>query len=310
MTKRVLIAVSIVAALALLGWFSISQSSNNSAAPSTTAMSSMTMGETNNSATETDAAMPMPGTSMGHSGAMTGMKPLVAGANGTRASAGGLTLEPKHAMFTAGQTMQWQLHVVDHMGMPITKFQRDQTKLMHLIVVRTDLTGYQHVHPVLGRDGIFTIDLRLPRPGSYRAIADFTTSGRRYALGVSIHVPGAGIQAALPPEAMNASVDGFSVEAIHGMPMAGKESELQFVVRQNGKPVVQLLPYLGAYGHLVALRKPDLAYSHVHPTSDDRSKGFVRFVADFPTGGAYRLFLQFRTSSGVHTAPFTINVQS
>jgi hypothetical protein len=241
---------------------------------------------------------------------MSGMKPLVAGANGTRASAGGLTLEPKHAMFMAGQTTQWQLRVVDHMGMPVTKFERDQTKLMHLIVVRTDLTDYQHVHPVLGRGGIFTINLRLSRPGSYRAIADFTTGGRRYALGVPIQVPGAGTQAPLPAEAMKASVDGFSVEAIHGMPMAGKESKLEFVVRQDGKPVTQLLPYLGAYGHLVALRKSDLAYSHVHPTSEDRSAGLVRFVADFPTSGAYRLFLQFRTASGVHTAPFTINVQS
>jgi hypothetical protein len=239
---------------------------------------------------------------------MSGMKPLVAGANGTRVSAGGLTLEPKHAMFMAAQPTQWQLRIVDHMGMPVTTFQRDQTKLMHLIVVRTDLTDYQHVHPVLGRGGIFTINLRLPRPGSYRAIADFTTGGRRYALGVPIQVPGTARQAPLPPEAMKQTVDGFSVEAVHGMPMAGTESKLDFVVSQDGKPVTRLLPYLGAYGHLVALRKPDLAYSHVHPTSEDRSKGLVSFVADFPTTGAYRLFLQFRTSSGVHTAPFTINV--
>ena len=302
--RTALIGASIVATLALLGWFSIRQSSTSSSASITNAMPGMTM----TAATSGTAAHSMAGMSGG--GAMTSMKPLVVGANGTRASAAGLTLEPKHAVFSAGQTTQLQLRVVDQNGIPVTNFERDQTKLMHLIVVRTDLTDYQHLHPVLGRGGIFTIALQLRRPGSYRAIADFTTAGRRYALGVPIQVPGAASRAPLPTESIQSSTDGFSVEAIHDTPRAGGESELQFVISRGGKPVTGLLTYLGAYGHLVALRKPDIAYSHVHPTSEDRSKGLIRFVADFPTRGAYRLFLQFRTSSGVHTAPFTVNVQS
>jgi hypothetical protein len=246
--------------------------------------------------------------SMGQSGAMTGMKPLVAGANGTRASAGGLTLEPKHTMFMARQTTKWELRITDKMGMPVTKFQLDQTKLMHLIVVRSDLTNYQHLHPVLGHGGIFTIDLRLPSAGTYRAIADFTTGGRRYALGVAIHVPGTVTQAPLPAEAMEATSDGFTVMTMHDTPRAGRETKLQFTINKNGQPVTALLPYLGAYGHLVALRKSDLAYSHVHPTADDLPKGSITFTAEFPTPGTYRLFLQFRTATGVHTAPFTVEV--
>lgn len=308
MNKRTaVVGGSIVGAIALLGWFSIRESSSKpSTTSSTNAMPGMTVTDTTSDA----AGHVMPGMSMGHSGALTEMKPLVAGANGTRASAAGLTLEPKHASFSPGQTAQWQLRVVNRMNMAVTKFERDQTKLMHLIIVRSDLTDYQHVHPVLGRAGIFTIDLRLPRPGSYRAIADFTTGGRRYALGVSIQVPGAGKQASLPAESMHATTDGFSVETTHGDPKAGSETEVRFTIRRNGRPVTALVPYLGAYGHLVALHKADLAYSHVHPTSEERSKGLISFVAEFPTRGAYRLFLQFRTSSGVHTAPFTVKVSS
>jgi hypothetical protein len=300
MNKRTaLIGATVVVALALLGWFSIGQSSKKSNATTTTAMPGMTMSDTTSSTT----SAAMPGTSAGQSGAMTGMKPLVAGANGTRASAGGLTLEPKHTMFMARQPTKWELRIKDKMGMPVTKFQPDQTKLMHLIVVRSDLTNYQHLHPVLGRGGI-----RLPSVGTYRAIADFTTGGRRYALGVAIHVPGTVTQAPLPAEAMEATSDGFTVMTMHDAPKAGRETKLQFTISRNGQPETALLPYLGAYGHLVALRKSDLAYSHVHPTAEDLTKGSISFTAEFPTPGGYRLFLQFRTSTGVHTAPFTVEV--
>jgi hypothetical protein len=301
-----LVGASIVVVLALLGWFSIRESGPNPADSPTGAMPGMTMGDT----TSDTADHGMPGMSGGHSGGMTGMKPLVAGANGTRASAAGLTLEPKRAVFSANQTTQWQLRVTDRTGMTVTKFERDQTKLMHLIVVRTDLTEYQHLHPVLGRGGVFAIDLHLPRPGSYRAIADFTTGGQRYALGVPIVVPGGGEQAPLPDESASTKVDGFSVTTMHADPKVGDETEIRFTIHRGGKPVTALLPYLGAYGHLVALRKPDISYSHVHPASEDRANGLIGFVVDFAASGAYRLFLQFRTASGIHTAPFTINVRS
>jgi hypothetical protein len=305
MTRRTaLISASIVGAVALLGWFSLDHSTKTSSSTTTTAMPGMTMSDT----TSTAIGAGMPGMSTGDSGAMTGMKPLVTGANGTRASAGGLTLEPKHTMFMPGHAVKWQLRVRDDMGMPVTKFQLDQTKLMHLIVVRSDLANYQHLHPVLGRGGIFTVELRLPRAGSYRAIADFTTGGRRYALGVPIHVPGSATNAPLPAEAMEASSDGYTVMTMHKAPKAGSETKLEFTISKDGQPVTGLRPYLGAYGHLVALRTSDLAYSHVHPTSEDLAKGVTSFTAEFPTAGAYRLFLQFRTATGVHTAPFTVKV--
>ncbi|NKX51639.1 hypothetical protein HER39_13910, partial [Arthrobacter deserti] len=40
---------------------------------------------------------------------------------------------------------------------------------------------------------------------------------------------------------------------------------LTVIVTRGGQPVKTLEPYLGAYGHLVALRAGDLAYLHVHP---------------------------------------------
>ena len=45
---------------------------------------------------------------------------------------------------------------------------------------------------------------------------------------------------------------------------AGREAELRFTVSRGGE-TIRTEPYLGAGGHLVALREGDLAYLHVHP---------------------------------------------
>ena len=74
-------------------------------------------------------------------------------------------------------------------------------------------------------------------------------------------------------------------------------------VTRNGTPVA-IQDYLGAKGHLVALRDGDLAYLHVH-ADEDR----LAFEADFPTAGAYRLFLQFEHGGEVRTASFTVDAE-
>ena len=69
-------------------------------------------------------------------------------------------------------------------------------------------------------------------------------------------------------------------------------------VTRDGAPV-ETEPYLGAGGHLVALREGDLAFLHVHPTEG------LGFMATFPSAGRYRLFLQFVHAGQVRTVAFT-----
>ena len=63
-------------------------------------------------------------------------------------------------------------------------------------------------------------------------------------------------------------------------------------------------PYLGAGGHLVALREGDLAFLHVHPGDHG-----VAFDTTFETAGRYRMFLQFKHEGRVQTAAFTREVR-
>ena len=95
---------------------------------------------------------------------------------------------------TAGASTTWRFRIIGCDGNPVRHFDRDNTKLLHLIVVRTDLSGYQHLHPTLSSDGTFTIELRTARPGSYRAITDFVIDGRKYVLGTTLTAPGPSAQ--------------------------------------------------------------------------------------------------------------------
>ena len=86
---------------------------------------------------------------------------------------------------------------------------------------------------------------------------------------------------------------------------AGQEAQLTFRISRRGRPVKDLQPYLGSYGHLVALHTPELSYSHVHPNGDDLASGAITFNTELRERGTYRLFLQFRTHDQVHTVAFT-----
>jgi hypothetical protein len=238
------------------------------------------------------------------------MVEAIPGADGLRSELAGVTLLPIPRPFTAGGTATWRFMLTDCKGNALHDFEAENGKRLHLIVVRSDLTGYQHLHPTLGRDGTWSVKVATPRAGRYRAIADFVIDGRKYVVGTTLMVPGTGGDEPLPAPALRASTDGYDVELQRPAELvAGEEAQLTFRVTRRGRPVGDLQPYLGAYGHLVALHAPDLAYSHVHPNGTDRAGGAITFDTELHARGRYRLFVQFRTGGRVHTAAFTQTVR-
>ena len=63
---------------------------------------------------------------------------------------GGLGWAPVALTLPAGCAATWRFRIVDCNGEAVRDFEPEQTKKLHLIVVRTDLTGYEHLHPALG----------------------------------------------------------------------------------------------------------------------------------------------------------------
>jgi hypothetical protein len=218
-------------------------------------------------------------------------------------------LSPGATRFQTGRAGTFTFRILDRSGRPVTSFQREHTKLLHLIVVRRDLTGYQHLHPSLAPGGTWTTRLTLPAAGAYRAFTDFVTGTGAQTLGVDLFAGGQFQAATLPPPKATADVAGYQVALGAAPAAAGKPGELSFQVSRDGWTVADLEPYLGARGHLVALRAGDMAYLHVHPEDGATPGSSIRFHATFPSAGSYRLFLQFQHAGIVHTAAFTLNVR-
>jgi hypothetical protein len=202
-----------------------------------------------------------------------------------------------------------RFRILDAEGEALTEFDRSHTKRMHVIVVRRDLDGFQHLHPTMAPDGTWTAPLRLADAGTFRLFADFSHDGEPTTLADDLRVDGAADLEPLPLSDADAVSEpgGYDVSLRAGDPHAAEQSRLRFNVAAGGDPVA-LRPYLGAGGHLVALREGDLAFLHVHPSGDAGEDGSIEFEATFPTAGRYRLFLQFVVGGELQTVAFTEEV--
>lgn len=190
-------------------------------------------------------------------------------------------------------------------GTAVTTFDELHERALHLILVSRNLVDYLHLHPAVDADGHWTIDLPALEPGSYRMFADFQPAGAgNLTLAADITVPGNVPAVAVPPAADVATVDGYTV-TLDGAPTIG-DNELGFTVSADGK-IVRTDPYLGAAGHLIAIREGDLAFLHVHPHEGGTTTA-VTFTGEFPTAGTYRLFFDFSHNGTVRTASFTVDV--
>ena len=220
------------------------------------------------------------------------------GVQGTSLSADGLRLDVPTTNLPPSQATMFDFRVLDAQGRPVTGFDVEQGKRMHLVLVSRDLSRHAHLHPELGADGTWTTRLTLA-PGAYRAVMDFSTEGERRSLGVDLAAPGELELSALPAPATSVTVADLRVE------LARDGNRLSFTAFRDDEPVVPE-PYLGARGHLVAFRAGDLAYAHVHPVGE--SGATTTYGAELPGPGSYRLFLELQVDGQVRTAPFTLEV--
>ncbi len=222
----------------------------------------------------------------------------------------GYALRLASATAAAGPDVPVTFTVAGPGGRAVTAFDVQHEKLLHLIAVRRDQTGFQHVHPTLAADGTWSTRLNLTS-GSWRLFADFKAAGgEALTLGADLAVAGTFTPAAASGQVRTARVDGYTV-TLTGDLVAGRDARLALRVSRDGHPVTDLDPYLGAYGHLVALRDGDLAYLHVHPDGepgDGRTTPGpeVVFHAAVPSAGGYHLYLDFRHEGVVRTAAFVV----
>ncbi len=263
----------------------------------------------------------MPSASASMPADMPGMDGMAGSGDGLSDAAGGYRMTAATADVMPGMAMPYRFTITGPDGRPVTDFAVEQTKRLHFYAIRSDLTGFQHLHPTMAADGTWTAGLPVLAPGAWRLFATFTPSAGKQDLVLSrtLTVPGTVRATPLPEPAASAGVDGYTV-SVRAELTAGKAGPLTVAVARGGVPVTDLEPYLGTYAHLTAFHAGDQALAHLHPetaaaaeggTGGTEGKGGgpeLAFHAELPEPGDWRLFLQFRAGGTLHTAALTLRV--
>jgi hypothetical protein len=259
-----------------------------------------------------DQAMP------GMSGGMAGMDMSQVG-DGMKPTVNGYTLAAVKAPQKAGEAGELSFKIQGPHGVQ-KDYTRQQTKLMHVYLVRKDLTEYQHIHPSIDQNtGEWSVNLTIPKPGPYHLVTEFealTPDGNfdDRILGTDLTVDGRYEPVTAKPAAMNtASADGYDL-VLDGTPKVNG-GDLKLKITKGGAEVTDLEPYLASFAHITGFREGDLTAVHVHPSEtpakDDASaRGGPTLTISpmFMEAGHYRFFIQFQTGGVVHLATMDLDV--
>ena len=193
----------------------------------------------------------------------------------------------------------------------MTEFDELHERRMHLIVVRRDGGGFQHLHPEIDEAGTWTTAIELPEAGVYRAFADFSVDGEQHTLASDLFVSGGEFEARpFPAPAPVAATGGYEVRLARRR--AGCRRVLDPGLRRQqgrgGGRRPRPLPRRQGPPGGAARGRPRLPPRPSRGAGGEAAPDEIAFGATFPTAGRYRLYLQFKHEGAVRTAEFTVEV--
>jgi hypothetical protein len=230
----------------------------------------------------------------------------------------------------------------------------DHGHLMHLFLVR--LPGWDyfcHLHPETDPKGFFSQSLPNLPSGRYQMFSDVVTdTGLAITMVGQIDLPeltGTPLQGDDSTAAASSNVTSAGAHAVSALqdgrmkwehdpgPLRARTAlRLRFQVEdREGKPAVDLEPYMGMAGHLIVLRSDGSVFAHVHPSGSVAMASLelaektlaspamqdmasmhrqplsseMAFPYGFPQPGDYRLFVQIKRKSQIQTGIFDSHVE-
>lgn len=213
-------------------------------------------------------------------------------------------------------------------GEPIKDFELVHDRPYHLFVISQDMEFFQHIHPEQSDAGTWSIDVVLPKPGSYVVLSDFTPSrGSAQFLARPLITAGytedllAQRAHLVPNDVPTETVDDLTATVTYDPDTlrAGSYGHLTFHLTKTGtnEPVRDLQTYLGAFGHMLIMSEDMVDYVHSHPAEilsselnleQLRGGPGVMFEGLMPKPGRYRAWTQFRYQDKIHTFTNTFEV--
>ncbi|SFS61171.1 hypothetical protein [Marininema halotolerans] len=214
----------------------------------------------------------------------------------------------------ANQSSSLTIRVTDHQGKPIPDFKTNHTKKMHLIVVKSDLSSFQHLHPQYQGEGTFDISVPFSEGGKYKFIADFVPKDGEQSIQthwVNVQGKSKPTQPLKKEKRWVKKVDNNEVSLTLEKPIRANQEQMltfHFKDTQTKKEITNLQPYLGAIGHVVIISEGAKDYLHVHPMDEKGTGPNAMFHTTFPKKGAYKVWGEFKRNGKEFTVPFVLNV--
>ncbi len=207
--------------------------------------------------------------------------------------------------FESGKPFDLRLVVRNEATGEVQKtFERLHGEKLHLIVVDEGLTHFQHLHPAIDADGLWTQRLSLPFGGKFWLFVDGAADAATFFAGTQLIARGdPGPKPEFRLDATSSEA-GVQAEILEGAKIAGGDP-----VRLSIKlsPTDGWEPYLDEPGHLVMVRADGKEYTHAHPQGPIK-EGVARFEAHLHESGLYRAWAQFQRNGKPVTLSFTIEV--
>ena len=249
--------------------------------------------------------------------AVCGMKLKLLSAKSYRVTVTPEGASPESRELRAGKPAQLRVQLATPDGEAVKKLEVVHEKLLHLLMVSSDLSWFAHEHPEIQPDGSLVLDYAFPHGGRFTLFNDFTPPNVGMQV-VPVELDVAGERPAPVPLVASKDrvqlVDGYTVRLKAPATMRSIQMQpLTISIERDGKPVTDLEPFLGAMGHMIVISEDLKRFVHSHPLEpkqgDARASGpDVTFNAQFPAPGIYKAWGQVQHKGHVITASFVVDV--
>jgi hypothetical protein len=189
-------------------------------------------------------------------------------------------------------------------GTLVSELEVNHEKLLHLIVVSTDLKEYLHLHPQTNEPGVFKISHSL-QTGEYKAFVDIKPIGKTYEVEPITFEVGENHKehdedSLIVDSELTKEVGGHTVRLLPSSLKTNEDIQLTFDL--GGETPEQ---YLGALGHVVILDEKGENYIHVHPLDGNDPV----FVTKFTEPGVYKIWAEFKFNGEVFVFPYVVEIK-